>query len=218
MKIIMKIVFTMLVLHSGQVDGKSMRSFADAREEIKITENTAVEICGTMVSVDRIWVNEGIIKADISIFGTTAGKSITGGYKKGDEIIIDEKSDCRYYINLISKSGLRDNFGFVILTTYIPLSAVQVCEENLIFYESITYKIDTLDWYISRIDKDDEVKYKAEVNASYNSLFISNFNLKETDILWMGECVYKLENIVPSGGNYKYNAGMLVFKKQEELL
>lgn len=173
-----------------------LTSFSGAQStEIKINENDYVEICGRMLMIDGIWMSEGIIKADISILESPNSKPITGGYKKGDEITISSKEGCTYYVFSVSKSGINDSKGTVVLSKNIPLSSVPVCEDSLTFFETRGYKIDSLDWVVAAIKIGDGGKLEAEIYVTYKTSLISGLFLKENDYLWLGECLYRISEL-----------------------
>lgn len=190
-------------------------------DEIKIVENGYVEICGSGVIVDGIWINEGIIRADISILENPNSKPITGGYKKGDEIKISAKEGCRYYIFSVSKSGIGDNKGIVVLSKTPPKESVQSCEDYMSFNQSGSYQIDTLDWDFRSVDLTRALYYTANIDLSYKSNLVSSISLKKNDFLWTGECLYRVESIKPASkdkirdpsGLYETNPAEVFFKK-----
>ncbi|MBZ0203614.1 MAG: hypothetical protein IT281_01255 [Ignavibacteria bacterium] len=166
--------------------------------EITIPESGYTEICGKMLMIDGIWMSEGIIRADISILDSPNSKPITGGYKGGDEITISSEEGCTYYVFAITKSGLMDSKGTVVLSKYIPVPALHVCGDSLIFYETRGYKIDGLDWHVTSIKEGDGGKLEAEINITYNTSIIENLYLKENDFLWLGDCLYEVKHIYKS--------------------
>lgn len=195
-------------------------------EDIKIIENSYAEICGHTIIVDGIWVNEGIIKADISVLENPNSKPITAGYKKGDEITISDKDSCRYFIFSIVKSGTNDTKGAVVLSKTPIRSRVQLCETFMTFQESQKFQIDTLDWYFTSMCSDQNKNYSATIDLYYKTNLISSVSLKKNDYLWMGECLYRVETVKPASkdkipdpnGIYEINPAEIFFKKVSEYL
>jgi hypothetical protein len=195
-----------------------------AQNEIKIVENTSAEICGHYVIVDGIWVNEGIIKADISVLENQNSKPITGGYKKGDEITISNNEDCKYYIFSVSKSGKNESKGIVVLSKTPPPESLQKCEDYLSFYQSGKHQIDTLEVDLRSVDLTESLHYTANIDLSYKSNLVSSISLKKNDYLWTGECLYMAETISPASkdkipdpsGMYEVNPAKVFFKKVNE--
>ncbi len=186
--------------------------------EIKIEETGYIEICGRMVVFDKIWMSEGIMRAEISVLENPNSKPITGGYKKGDEITIASKEGCTYYIFSVTKSGTKDNKGMLVLSKTPPLTPVQVCGDNLTFYESSSYKVDSLDWNVASIKDGDDGKLRAEIKVTYNTASISNLFLKKDDNIWLGECLYIIEDLnksiaVSKGNKWELDEGKIILKK-----
>ncbi|MCI0450108.1 MAG: hypothetical protein L0Y79_10070 [Chlorobi bacterium] len=192
-------------------------SAQNAQEQIKIPENGSTEICGREVIVDGIWMNDWIIKADISVLGSPNSKSITGGYKKGDQITISGSEGCFYYVLSITKSGLNQNKGNVTLTKVPPVVPIQICEDTILWYESKTFKIDTLDWNIASVKKDKDSSY-AEVKVYYNKEPAGDFLMKDDENIWLGECLYKVSEMneqvaVSMGNKWELQEGRIILTK-----
>ena len=205
-------------LHAAYIFLFVISSLAAQSNEIKISESGYTEICGKMAVIDGIWMSEGIIRADISILETPNSKPITGGYKKGDEITISSKDECTYYVFSVSKTGGKESKGTVVLTKNAPLNSVQVCGDSLTFYESKSYKIDSLDWNVASIKDGDDGKLQAEIRITHNTSSFGNLYLKENDNVWLGECFYKVAYLnrslmINNGNKWVLDEGKISLKR-----
>lgn len=197
--LILLFIFLPIITASPQIDN------------IKITENKMLEICGLKVLVGGIWMHEGKIKADISYFTSDNGKPITGGYKRGDKISFP--GGCDYYIFQINKTGI-DNPGYVILSKSEPLiPEFQLFDDYLMLYTGRSYAVDTLSWFINYTDSASIIK--AFTVANYRGEILDTLNLDLGTIFWNGECAYKLDTITVS--EFNTHEKILRFKKQTEL-
>lgn len=188
-------------------------------EFVTIKENEGVNICGQDLIVDKIWMNEGIIRADISMLGQPNSKPITGGYRKGDELQLSGSERCTYYISLISKSGLDSGKGKVVLSKTPPAEFLQICEDTLVWEERGKYWFDTLDCRVTAIRKGDDGALMAEINTSYKSSSIAQLFLGENDVIWSGECLYKVTYLKghiynSMGKEWEIEPGKLVLTRQ----
>lgn len=207
-----------LYLHALLISLFISSSLTAQPAEIKISETGYTEICGKMVMIDGIWMSEGIMRADISILETPNSKPITGGYKKGDEITISSKDSCTYYIFSLTKTGAKDSKGTVVFSKTPPLNPVQVCEDNLTFYEAKSYKIDSLDWNVASIKDGDKGLLQAEIKITHNTSSIDNLFLRENDNIWLGECLYSITHLnkslaISKGNKWKLDEGKIILKK-----
>jgi hypothetical protein len=100
--------------------------------------------------------------------------------------------------------------------------AIQQCSDFITFHEGSSYAVDTLDWNFFSVGEIDGALV-ANINVSYRTALISNLKIKEGDIFWLGECVYKTEKIKPESrdnfpdpqGLYEINPAEVFFKKIE---
>jgi hypothetical protein len=188
-------------------------------EFVTIKEREGINICGQDLIVDKIWMNEGIIRADISMLEQPNSKPITGGYKKGDELQLSGSEGCTYYIASISKSGLDSGKGRVLLSKIAPAGFLQICEDSLFWEERGKYWFDTLDYRVTAIREGDDGVLMAEINTSYKSSSIAHLFLRENDVIWAGECLYKVTylrgHIYNSmGKEWEIEPGKLVLTRQ----
>ncbi len=186
--------------------------------ELLITETTALEICGKTIHLDAVWMNEGFMTADISILDQPNSKPITGGYRKGDELIISQDDGCTFYVFSVSKSGLDGAEGKVILSKSPPVSPPQVCEDTLIWKEGGQYMVDSLDWEITSVKKSSEGELQAFIKESYRSDLMKEFTLKKNHMVWLGECLFQVtslssETAVHMGNKWELEEGRIVLKK-----
>lgn len=168
-------------------------SYAQA-DTIKITEGDQSIVCGKIVIVDELWINEGYLKADISILEKQNSKSVTGGYKTGDEITISSEPGCTYYIYSISKTGSLSNKGNVILSKSAPERKIEVRKDEIILEEYSTYKSGEYSWYISSIRKN-EGKNTANIIITKNTALIEELALTKGEMVWIENELYKVESI-----------------------
>lgn len=168
-------------------------SYAQA-DTIKITEGDQSIVCGKIVIVDELWMNEGYLKADISILDKQNSKPITGGYKTGDEITISSAPGCTYYIYSISKTGSLSNKGNVILSKNAPERKIEVRNDEIIMEEYSTYKSGEYSWYVSSIRKN-EGKKTANITITQNTALIEELALTNGEMVWIENELYKVESI-----------------------
>ena len=162
---------------------------------ITITEDGYSVICGKNVIVDAVWMNEGIIMADITLLDKPNSKPVTGGYKKGDEITISSIEGCTYYIFSVNKSGLNSGKGTVTLSKNPLVSPQQICRDSVNWQLANTYAVDTLDYNIFSVNKGTDGKNTAEIKITYRTAIIDNIFLEEGGLIWAGECLYKAADI-----------------------
>ncbi|NOS84169.1 MAG: hypothetical protein HOP31_03420 [Ignavibacteria bacterium] len=161
---------------------------------IVISEGSEAVICGKIVIVDALWMNEGLVKADISILEKQNSKPITGGYKKGDEITISNEPGCTYYVYSITKTGGIESKGEVILSKSPPLSNSTTKGDIITQEENSSYKFGKYVWYVSSI-RNEGGNTIANITITQNTALVENLVLSKGDLVWLGEDLYKVESI-----------------------
>lgn len=157
-------------------------------QDITINENEEAKICGKIIRVDGIWIDNGYIKADISTLAQKNSKPVQGSYIMNSEL--DIKSGCKYYIKIIQKFGLTGDKGYVTLTDkldptdYLDMGLSSVSLNG-------KFNIGNKEWTVTRISNDDadfEIKSrKGESNI---------VTLKKNDLIWKGFDLYKITDLV----------------------
>lgn len=188
-------------------------------ERIQIRETEGINLCGHELFVDGIWMNEGIIRADISVLERPNSKPITGGYKRGDTLIIYGADSCKYFVYSITKSGLDSSKGNVILSKIPPPEFLQICEDTLVWKEGIKNWFDTLDYKVTSISKGNDGKLSAELDVAYKSALVTRIILRENDVIWSGECLYRVTYLIgemgiSKGNKWEVEPGHLVLTRQ----
>jgi hypothetical protein len=186
--------------------------------ELELSERSNLELCGKTIYLDAVWMNDGFMTADISILDQPNSKPITGGYRKGDELVISRDEGCTFYVFSVSKSGLDGAEGKVILSKSPPVSPVQICEDSLIWKEGGNYMVDSVDWEISSIKKNSEGKIMAHIKESYSAKNLRKFTMKKNYMVWLGECLFQVsslssETAVHMGNKWEIEEGRIVLVK-----
>jgi hypothetical protein len=193
-------------------------NFTYGQDEITLTEGIPQEICGRYVILDGVWADNGVQKADITVLLTMQSKPITGGYSKGTEINISDKSGCKFYVYSILKYG--KNKGTVVLSAKFPEKTLSDCKESITFWESVYQTNDFVtgiySWSLSAIPDTNTAVMKMANKDS-----ISTLTLKKGDVVWMGECLYRLDvisleswdNVKDPDGHYEMNPAEINLKK-----
>jgi len=163
-------------------------------DTIMIPEGDERNLCGRIVIVDELWMNEGFLKADISILEKQNSKPITGGYKTGDEITISSEAGCTYYIYSIFKTGSLSNKGTVTLSKNAPERKMDVRKDEIILEENYTYKSGDFSWYVASIRKN-EGKVIANITITKNTALIEELVLTKGEMVWIENELYKIESI-----------------------
>jgi hypothetical protein len=169
-------------------------SLTFSQDNINITEGGDTTICGKIIILDAIWVNEGMVKADISILEKQNSKPITGGYKKGDEITISSETGCTYYVYSVTKFGNSNSKGSVTLSKTAPDIIPEVYDNYISVSEGASFKVGSYDWYVSSISNVGG-KTNANISITQNTALIDNLVLTNGDLVWLGERLYKVESI-----------------------
>ncbi|MEO8511981.1 MAG: hypothetical protein ABI543_00345, partial [Ignavibacteria bacterium] len=170
-------------------------------------------------------VNEGILKADISLLEKQNSKPVTGGYKKGDETTISSEPGCTYYIYSITKYGSSGSIGMVTLSKSAPVVLPEMHDGRIKEYENKSILIGDYDFYVRKVF-DNGKDIAANIKVTKNTALIEDLELKKGDYIWMGENLYQIENIAAAfrdkvkdpNGNYEWNPGYITFKVVQEYL
>ena len=160
-----------------------------------IYEKGEDNICGKIIRVDGIWIDNGRIKADISILSQKSSKPIIGGYKMGDTI--DIKSGCKYYVKLLQKYGMGNEAqGFVQLSDKVDdTEYLGVAMGNLRLNEE--FYTGNIDWKVTRISKDEtEFTQKATKTTPANTVV-----MKKNDIIWKGFEAYYISDFLANASD-----------------
>jgi len=164
------------------------------QEAFTISEGGQSTICGRIVIVDAIWMQEGYIHCDISILKKQYSKPVTGGYKTGDEITITSEPGCTYYINSITKTGDVKSKGSVTLSKTPPENGIEIFKDKLIQEENNTYRIGDYSWFVSAI-RNENGGPTAYISITRNTAETDNLILVSGSVVWMGDRLYKVETI-----------------------
>ncbi|MBS1514296.1 MAG: hypothetical protein JSS63_04665 [Bacteroidetes bacterium] len=160
-----------------------------------IYEKGEEKICGKIIRVDGIWIDNGRMKADISILANQNSKPITGGYKMGDTI--DIKKGCKYFVKLIQKFGIKDDLsGFVELSKNADLSDyIDFALGNLRLNDG--FYIGSTNYKVTRISKDE-----AEITqAATKTTAAKTITLKKNDIIWKGFEAYYISDFLANASD-----------------
>lgn len=161
---------------------------------IVIAEGSEAVICGKIVIIDALWYYEGTIKADISILEKQNSKPITGGYKKGDEITISSEPGCTFYVYSMTKTGGIKSKGEVTLSKSPPVISIDIKKDIITQEENSSYKYGNYDWYVESI-RNEGMKTIANITITKNTALIENLVLSIGDLVWLGDKLYKVEDI-----------------------
>jgi hypothetical protein len=161
---------------------------------IVVAEGSEAVICGHIVIVDALWMNEEFLKADISVLEKQNSKPITGGYKAGDEITISSKPGCTYYVYAVTKLGGTKNKGEVTISKTPPVSRIDLKKDVIKQEENNSYKFGKYVWYVSSI-RNEGGNTIANITITQNTELVENLVLSKGDLVWLGEDLYKVESI-----------------------
>jgi hypothetical protein len=175
--------------------------------QLSITENSESIECGRIIHVEGIWIDNGEIKADISIFQKKSSKPITGGYKMGDTI--DVKSGCRYFIKLIEKFGLNSNSGYVVFSKEQDISDYLAIGLSTLRMND-KFSTGGSEWMVTGITKD-EAQFKVESGLNYDTV-----RLKKNDMIWKGFEAYYISDIVDESTDKFYKSWKLELKQVKD--
>jgi len=178
----MKLLFLVLLfLFTSQVFSQDNHTIYEKSED---------KICGKIIRLDGVWVENGRLKADISILAKQYSKPMTGGYKMGDTIEI--KSGCKYFVKLIQKFGINDGAkGYVELSNEVDLSDyLDVSMGNLRLNEK--FYTGNTDWKVTSISKDEaEFTQQATKTTTEKTIIV-----KKGDIIWKGFAGYEITDFL----------------------
>jgi len=188
----------------------------------KIVEGKFVDFCGWHVCLASIWIDKGSIKADIVMWSDKFKKPISGGYSRGDRVRVGT-SDCVYYLCEIKKFGRNyEKPGYIVLSTKKPeAAAARECLELESIEETTRACICDVEFGLGAIYKrKNDGRMVAQICPPLNSPLGQDFDVFEGDILWVGECAYKVEKIVKGGKkpDGKYRNGYVMLRKCSHLL
>ncbi len=191
-------------------------------ERIVIFEREHVDICGWHVSLASIWIYDGIIRAEIEMWHDKVLKPISGGYMKSDEIEIGT-SGCTYYLCEIKKFGKNnEKKGYIVLSKKRPeeAPAAHKCLESESIEATTVAHIGDVEFGLGYVYRENDGKLVAQICPPLNSLLGEDFDVVEGDIIWVGECAYKVEKLVEGHRmpNGRYENGYMVLKKCRQLL
>lgn len=165
-----------------------------------IYENQSDNICGKIIRVEGIWIDNGRIKADLSILMQKNSKPITGGYKMGDTI--DIKEGCRYLIKEVEKYGLNSDKGYVTLSNNLePMEFLGMALTTLRTNEK--FDIGGEDWIVKSISEDNTEIETGPKNAR------KTVTLKKNDMIWKWFTAYYISDFVSTTSD--------MFSKQWEI-
>lgn len=152
-------------------------------DDITLYEKKQVNYCGKILILDGIWINDGKLKADISLLEQENSKPVTGGYSGGDWVMINDT--CKLYVNFIEKSGPKDAVGYVVLTSYYI---------DMITFDNCNDKMELLNGQEYFLGNN---KYKIKSNADEVILESKDesITLKKDDYFWNIKCLLKLTQI-----------------------
>lgn len=208
-----KIIFTILLFHAI-LSLHSQLSFS--QESFTVSEKGYTTVCGKLLMVDAIWMDNDIMTADIALLEKPNSKPIKGGYKTGDEITISSEEGCTYYISSVRKFGTDSTFGEVIISKTPPYASIGFCDAILSLTEGSSIKVDTLDWNISSIQEG-----TASIKVTSKTAYIRDITLIEGNKVWLGDCLYKVESIKAEWwdkekdpqGHYEKNPPEVILKR-----
>ncbi len=158
--------------------------FLFAQEEIIIPESTDIEICGRTLQITGFWIDNGIIKADISNYMQKNSKPIMGGYKTGDTIRI--KEGCSYRIVYMEKFGLNNTSkGRIVLSNSIDYAHLVPSSDEFTMGHSDEYNLGNEKWKVKNV-----LKNSALIEITDKDLNVKTIELRVSDMIWFGESAY----------------------------
>ena len=177
-----------------------------------ISEGQQFKFCGKIIVLDGIWIDKGIMKADISILNNERSKPITGGYRIMDTVNINDS--CILYVNDIEKQGFNTtvNGGYDNTSSRVRLSArpniytdTNQCPDYPVFQKNKTYILISFKLFHWTFEKTNMigspyVRIKEKAGDEWRYIV-----LKEKDLLWWQTCLYELVTITKDS---------LIFKKR----
>ncbi len=164
-----------------------------AQDVVTLIEGEDVNLCGRILRIDGIYINNGNVKADISVLWQENSKPITGGYKRNDSIFVTEK--CKYYVSSIKKFGMNDSKGSVVLSKEptrifsLDMVAGTMDMRNL-------YSFGEEEWRVIRISKDD-----ADIKIAVKNSPAKKVTLKKNDLIWYGDIAFYISDFLASASD-----------------
>lgn len=181
--------------------------FLFAQETITISEGDEVVQCGRILRIEGIYVDNGRIKADISILEKKNSKPIIGGYKMDDTIVI--KKGCRYYIKEIEKYGLNSDKGRVTLTDKLePSDYLDMGLSSLRTNDK--FNIGGEEWIVKSVSKDNAEVERGPKGAR------KTITLKKNDIIWKWLSAYYISDIVNESTDAFYQSWRIDLKEVKD--
>ncbi|MBN8571320.1 MAG: hypothetical protein J0M18_16990 [Ignavibacteria bacterium] len=172
-------------------------------QDMSLTENSDAQVCGRTVRVDGIWIDNGRIKADISVLIQKNSKPIIGSYKMGDTI--DIKTGCRYFIKLIEKFGLNSNTGWVVFSQQQDISDYLGLRLSTLRMND-KFNIGGNEWLVTGISKD-EAQFRVENGLNYDTV-----TLKKNDMIWKRFGAYYIADIIDESTDVFYKSWKIELK------
>lgn len=160
-----------------------------------IYEKGEDKICGKIIRLDGVWIDNGRMKADISTLEQKNSKPVIGSYKIGDTISI--KSGCKYFVKLIQKEGLKEDAkGYIEISNEVDLTAyLDVALDNLQLNDK--FYIGNFDCIVTRISKDEaEFTQKATQTTPAKTVI-----MKKNDIIWKGFEAYYISDFLANASD-----------------
>ncbi len=165
-------------------------SVEDTMEEIKIMEYDHVTVCNVNVSVDSLWISEGVIRADMAYWNHPGQKPMEGGYREGDGI--EFSKGCTYYVKEIKKYGTNEMPGYVVLSRSKPYIPPRICPEKDMFESTVVAHLGDIRFGVASYGKKLGITIAPiKITLGKNT----EIKLREGSILWVGSCAYRLEEI-----------------------
>lgn len=162
--------------------------FLFAQEEIIIPESTDIEICGRTLQITGFWIDNGIIKADISNYMQKNSKPLMGGYKINDTIRI--KEGCSYKIVYMEKFGLNNTSkGRIVLSNSIDFTRSIPRSDEFTMGHGDEYNLGNEKWKVKNV-----LKNSAIIEITDKDLNVKTVELRVSDMIWFGESAYYISD------------------------
>lgn len=186
------LLYTVIILSSYHVLSQDI--------DTTFYEGNQINYCGKIIVFDKVWLNNDTIRADISVLNSENSKPITGGYKMGDAVQINDT--CSLFVNLIYKAGFehrgKDSYsisdGKITLSNakYVNPKYPKKCEDTLEFYNESKYFVGSYMWSFRDTCIDTNCFIKVDTKKGEE---IKSIDMKEGDLLWSGICLYELTDV-----------------------
>jgi hypothetical protein len=185
-----------------------LSAYSSFSQDIDTTlfEKQQIVYCGRIIIFDGIWMLNDTIRADISVLMSENSKPVTGGYKMGDAVRINDT--CLLYVNLIYKAGFviknKEEFdykdamgvteGKIILSNVLNVNEklLKKYADTLEYYHESKYFVGNYMWSMDYmcISTDCFIRIEA-VKGNVTSAI----EMREGDFLWTGVCLYELTEV-----------------------